>query len=71
MNEPDAFEATEYLKEHQPDLIILDLGLPDKPGYDLLQEWRHAGVLTPVVIVSSRTDEVGIAGRLRPARTTT
>ncbi len=60
----NAFEATEYLRQHQPDLIILDLGLPDKPGYDLLQEWRHAGVHTPVVIVSSRTDEIGIVKAL-------
>ncbi|GLK80082.1 response regulator transcription factor [Methylopila turkensis] len=47
-----------------PDLIILDLGLPDIAGQDLLREWRAAGDLTPVVILSSRIDEPGIVEAL-------
>jgi len=47
-----------------PDLIILDLGLPDVSGQDLLHEWRAAGDLTPVVILSSRIDEGGIVEAL-------
>lgn len=47
-----------------PDLIILDLGLPDVSGQDLLREWRGEGDLTPIVILSSRADESGIVEAL-------
>lgn len=33
-------EAHERLGEILPDLIILDLGLPDVPGRELLRQWR-------------------------------
>ncbi|TXR35358.1 response regulator transcription factor [Ectopseudomonas mendocina] len=36
------------------DLIILDLGLPGKPGLVALQEWRSAGLATPVLVLSAR-----------------
>lgn len=36
------------------DLIILDLGLPGKPGLEVLQEWRSAGLATPVLVLSAR-----------------
>ncbi|YCH19771.1 response regulator transcription factor [Pseudomonas sp. D1-3] len=36
------------------DLIILDLGLPGKPGLEVLQEWRQGGLVTPVLILTAR-----------------
>lgn len=36
------------------DLIILDLGLPGKPGLEVLQEWRSAGLVTPVLVLTAR-----------------
>lgn len=51
-------------KKPAPDLVILDLGLPDITGQELLREWRAAGDLTPVVILSSRIDEAGIVEAL-------
>ncbi|MDH4585325.1 response regulator transcription factor [Pseudomonas sp. BN415] len=36
------------------DLIILDLGLPGKPGLEVLQEWRAGGVSTPVLVLTAR-----------------
>ncbi|HEX5841423.1 MAG TPA: response regulator transcription factor [Pseudomonas sp.] len=36
------------------DLIILDLGLPGKPGLQVLQEWRAGGLATPVLILTAR-----------------
>lgn len=41
---------------HRPDLIILDLGLPDGDGTDLLREVRKDSSV-PVIVLSARTDE--------------
>ena len=60
----NAASAQASVDEDQPDLIVLDLGLPDKSGQDLLLEWREDGVHIPVVILSSRTDEAGIVKAL-------
>lgn len=38
-------------------LILLDLMLPDGSGFDLIHRWRHAGVETPIIVLSSRDDE--------------
>jgi two-component system KDP operon response regulator KdpE len=60
----NAANARQAVKESEPDLIVLDLGLPDTAGNDLLQEWRNQGLTTPVVILSSRTEESGIVKAL-------
>ncbi len=36
------------------DCIILDLGLPGRPGLEVLREWRIAGLHTPVLILTAR-----------------
>lgn len=36
------------------DLIILDLGLPGKPGLQVLEHWRAGGLATPVLILTAR-----------------
>ncbi len=52
--------ATEY------DLILLDIGLPDMDGYEVLSRLRRAGITTPVIIQSglvllkSKVEELGI-----------
>jgi two-component system, OmpR family, KDP operon response regulator KdpE len=40
-----------------PDLIILDLGLPDVQGLELLREIRSRNDSTPIVVLSSRAEE--------------
>ncbi|MBB6487148.1 response regulator transcription factor [Rhizobium lusitanum] len=60
----NAATARASVNEDRPDLVVLDLGLPDKSGQDLLIEWREDGVQIPVVILSSRTDEAGIVKAL-------
>ena len=41
---------------HMPDLIILDLGLPDADGMTLLDFVRHDS-LTPIIVLSARSNE--------------
>lgn len=41
---------------HRPDLVILDLGLPDLDGIVFLREIRNT-TLTPVIVLSARSDE--------------
>jgi two-component system KDP operon response regulator KdpE len=48
--------ALDLLKE-KPDLIILDLGLPDVRGLDLLRTLRAQDEGVPIVVLSSRGDE--------------
>ena len=36
------------------DLVILDLGLPGRPGLEVLQEWRGMGLSIPVLILTAR-----------------
>ena len=42
-----------------PDLIILDLGLPDMRVHDLLRAIRARNESVPIVVLSSRGDEAG------------
>ena len=41
---------------HHPDLIILDLGLPDRDGLDLIQEVRESDTV-PIIVLSARSNE--------------
>ena len=49
-------EALSMVSSHCPDLIILDLGLPDMDGMDLLRQIRSWSSL-PIVVVSARSHE--------------
>ncbi len=46
--------AEDALAESHYDAIVLDIGLPDGSGLDVLRRWRQAGFSEPVVILSAR-----------------
>src|SRR5258706_1260743 len=50
-------EAPHLVEVEAPDIIILDLGLPDRSGLDVLREIRGFSD-TPVIIVTADQDEV-------------
>ena len=54
---PNAKTALELMSA-EPDLVILDLGLPDMQGLDLLRQIRQLREDVPIVVLSSRGDEV-------------
>jgi two-component system, OmpR family, KDP operon response regulator KdpE len=55
---PNGKTALDLLRE-APDLIILDLGLPDIEGHELLRTIRARNESVPIVVLSSRGDEAG------------
>ena len=52
----DGHEAVARLRTFQPDLVLLDLMLPDRSGFDLCGVLRQGG-RTPVVILSARAQK--------------
>jgi two-component system cell cycle response regulator CtrA len=49
-------EGVDLGKVYEYDLIILDLGLPDISGYEVLKQLRLSRVNTPVLILSANPD---------------
>jgi DNA-binding response OmpR family regulator len=49
-----AEEAAKALRAERFEIVILDLGLPDADGLELLAEMRQAGDATPVLILTAR-----------------
>lgn len=40
--------------EEEFDAVILDLGLPEIPGLEVLRHWRQKGISVPVIILTAR-----------------
>jgi DNA-binding response OmpR family regulator len=47
-----AREALARMSESRPDLMLLDINLPDRSGWDILREMRSRGWDVPVLIIS-------------------
>jgi DNA-binding response OmpR family regulator len=63
MTAPTAFEGLQSLVEHRPDVVVLDLGLPDLDGTALLAMIRAVSDV-PVIVASARDDDPGIVAVL-------
>ena len=53
---PDGKTALEMIASHCPDLLLLDLGLPDRDGLDLIQKVRGSDTV-PIIVLSARSNE--------------
>lgn len=53
----DGRRALTVVEQWAPDVILLDLMLPELDGYHVLQTLRSRGVKTPVVILTARAEE--------------
>jgi DNA-binding response OmpR family regulator len=49
-------DALNKVNENAADLVLLDLNLPDMPGFEVLERLRARSSTIPVVIVSGNTD---------------
>ena len=49
-------QALEVFRQHQPDLVVLDLGLPGLDGLDVIRAIRQSSD-APIIILSARADE--------------
>ena len=56
---PGAMDALRQILETPPDLVLLDLGLPDLGGYEALRMIRAVSAV-PVVVVTARDEETEI-----------
>src|SRR5213082_2941822 len=45
------------LRFERPDVLVLDLMLPERDGWSVIQEARAEGIATPIVVVSARGTE--------------
>jgi two-component system, OmpR family, KDP operon response regulator KdpE len=50
--------AIDAARQQRADLIVLDLGLPDIDGLEVIRHVREAGVALPIIVLSSRENEV-------------
>jgi two-component system KDP operon response regulator KdpE len=51
--------ALDAVRRNDTDLLLLDLGLPDLNGLDVIRRIRFAGSSIPIIVLSSRADEAG------------
>ena len=54
----DGSHALPLFRQHKPDLVILDIMLPGKSGYDLCREIRATKNRTPILMLSAKGQEI-------------
>ena len=57
--------AMDYLAQHTPDLILLDINLPEMNGLEVMNALRQSGNTTPIIVLSAREDEYDKVAALR------
>jgi len=57
LTESDGKEGLKSAENKSPDLILLDLNLPVKNGYEICKELRSAGNNVPIIMLSARAEE--------------
>jgi DNA-binding response OmpR family regulator len=56
----DGAAARDAFARARPDLVLLDLGLPDVDGIDLCREFRAAAPATSIIVLTARQEEVDV-----------
>lgn len=50
-------EAVNAYREKRPDMVILDVGMPKKNGFDVCREIRQTDEITPILFLTARNEE--------------
>ncbi len=58
MTATDGVNGYNLIREKKPDLIILDLMLPKMSGYELCRKVREEGLVTPILMLTARGEEM-------------
>lgn len=54
----DGLQGLTLARSQNPDLILLDIMLPGKNGYDICRELRSEGNKTPIIMITAKNDEI-------------
>jgi len=54
----DGISGMELIESQKPDLILLDIMLPGKDGYEICKELRGTGNKTPIIMMTAKSDEI-------------
>lgn len=67
VREADTAEgAVGAVAQERPDLILLDINLPDRTGWDVLRELRHRHTEVPTIVISAVRANSGRIEEFRP-----
>ena len=54
----DGNKALKQYEAHKPDLVLLDIMIPERSGYDVCKEIRRQDPLTPIVMLTAKGEEI-------------
>lgn len=54
----DGLQGLAMARTEKPDLILLDIMLPGKNGYDICKELRMEGTKTPIIMLTAKNEEI-------------
>lgn len=54
----DGVKGISLVQERNPDVIILDIKMPRKDGFQVCKELRNKGISTPLILLTARSEEV-------------
>ena len=52
----NGFDALRAVKDHMPDLVVLDVNMPEMDGFEVCRRLRRDGVTVPVIFLTARDD---------------
>ncbi|WP_110111769.1 response regulator transcription factor [Bacillus sp. CGMCC 1.16541] len=53
-------EAIEMMNKHHPDIVLLDVMMPKKDGFTIVQEIRQSGNAVPVLMLTARQEDMDL-----------
>ena len=57
-HEATAAGVVAYARAHHPQLVVLDVRLPDRSGFDVCRELRQSGLRSPILMLTVQSDEI-------------